>query len=180
LDILVPPVEGLVRENYRLKIVESTLHGRLTEEAQFIDEGLKPVSLSGIHAGSKESEEIKVYVPSPTNLMIMKLYAFADRIEGARKTLDLAMEHAWDIFIIIMQTDRSDYLEGRKFLSRHSDSEIIKHAQSIVTNKFSAVNQVGWRCVLEASDFYPNLNRQEKESKLSAAGRRLARWFNAS
>jgi hypothetical protein len=119
-------------------------------------------------------------VPSPTNLLILKLFAFDDRSEGQRQDAMRAQAHAWDIFITIMLTNRNDYLEGQGFLSRHSDSNIIRLTQSIVRDKFYAVHQAGWQHILKASDFYPNLSRQEKESKLDTAGRRLARWFNVS
>ncbi|MEN6386866.1 MAG: hypothetical protein ABFD79_16925 [Phycisphaerales bacterium] len=80
LDILAPPVEGLTRKNYRVCIVKSKVHGHYTEEARFIDEGLRTLLLSDIMGDSEENKRIKFYVPSPTNMMIMKLYAFADRI----------------------------------------------------------------------------------------------------
>lgn len=179
LDILAPPVKELKSQDdrVRVKIVSSKLHGRFTEEACFIEEDLKTVFLSDIMQDDKKVNSLKVMVPSPANILILKLFAFDDR---SKKQQDLmrAQAHARDIFITIMLTDRSDYLEGQKFLSQHSDSEIIQRTQSIVANKFSAVNQAGWQCVLEASDFYPNLNRQEKESKLDTAAHRLARWFN--
>ena len=176
LDILAPSVEGLKLQGDRVKIVSRKLHGRFTEEACFIEEDLRTVFLSDILPDDKRIGSLKVQVLSPANLLILKLFAFDDR--SGRQYLMRAQAHARDIFITIMLTDRSDYLEGQKFLSQHSDSEIIKRAQAIVANKFSVVNQAGWQCVLEASDFYPNLNRQEKESKLDSAGHRLARWFN--
>ncbi|MGB8226274.1 MAG: hypothetical protein WCE45_05345 [Sedimentisphaerales bacterium] len=177
LDILAPPINELKTQGDRVKIVSSKLHGRLTKEACFIEEDLRTISLSDILPDDERACNLNVQVPSPSNLLILKLFAFDDRDEGQRQNAIRAQTHAWDIYII-MQTNRNDYLEGQKFLSRHSDSDIIQHAQSIVANKFSAVHQAGWQRVLEASDFYPNLNRQEKESKLDAAGRRLARWFN--
>ena len=91
-----------------------------------------------------------------------------------------AQAHAWDMYITVMLTNRDDYLEGQGFLSQHRESDIIKRAQSIVTDKFSAIDQAGWRCVLEATDFYPDLGRRERESRLDEARRRLMRWFNVN
>lgn len=178
LDILAQPVNELKTQGGRVKIVSSKLHGRFTEEACFIEEDLRTILLSDILPDDKRVSNLKVQVPSPANLLILKLFAFDDRSEEQRQDTMRAQAHARDIYIIIILTKRSDYLEGQKFLSQHSDSDIIQRAKSIVSNKFSAVNQTGWQHVLEASDFYPNLNRQEKESKLDAAARRLARWFN--
>ena len=77
-----------------------------------------------------------------------------------------------------MLTDIDDYHQGRQFLSRHEDSDIIQATRSVVAGKFNEVGQVGWRRVLESSDFYPDLNRREKEARLDEAVRRLLRWFD--
>jgi hypothetical protein len=177
LDVLAPPVEGLKIDNYRVEIVESVLHGRKTDEAVFIDEDLRSVRLSEVLPGADKSEAATVFVPSPTNMMIMKLCAFADRSGGARQTDDKAQAHAWDIYVAIMLTDRNDLKEGQDFLRRHSESSIILGTQEIVRHSFSEPDQKGWQAVLQSSNFYPNLNRKEKEEKLEQAGSRLMRWF---
>jgi len=178
LDILSPPVKGLEVDNFRVKIVKSKLHGHITPEACFIEEGLRTVSLQEFLPGSEESVGLEVQVPSPTNLLLLKLFAFNDRDEGQKQDSERAQAHAWDVYVTIMLTDREDYLEGQDFLSRHEESDIIQAARSIVESKFNAVEQAGWRRVLESSDFYPGLNRREKEARLDEAMRRLLRWFD--
>jgi hypothetical protein len=108
----------------------------------------------------------------------MKLFAFNDRNEPAREDAARAQAHAWDIYITIMLTDTNDYAQAQKFLERHKDSDVMQTAQSIVRNKFSVIDQLGWRAVLQASDFYPDLNRRQKEAELETAKARLLRWFN--
>lgn len=179
LDILVPPIEKFETKGFRTTLVKSKLHGHITDEARFIEEDLRTISLSGLLPGNKV-ENPEVGVPSPTNLLIFKLFAFDDRDAGQREDRKRAQAHTWDIYIAVTLASRNDYQEGQEFLSRHRDSEIIRRAQSIVRNKFSTVERPGWRHVLEASDFYPELSRREKESKLEIAGRRLIRWFNIS
>jgi hypothetical protein len=178
LDILSPPVEELEVENFRVKIVKSKLHGHITFEACFIEEGLRTICLRELMPDSGESCVLEVQVPSPTNLLLLKLFAFNDRDEEQRQDLERAQAHAWDVYVTIMLTDREDYLEGQQFLSRHEDSDIIRTARSIVGSKFNGVEQAGWRRVLESSDFYPDLNRREKEARLDEARRRLLRWFD--
>ncbi|MBN2594628.1 MAG: nucleotidyl transferase AbiEii/AbiGii toxin family protein [Sedimentisphaerales bacterium] len=178
LDILSPPVEGLEVENFRVKIVKSKLHGHITPEACFIEEGLRTISLRELMPDSVESSSLEVQVPSPTNLLLLKLFAFNDRDEGPRQDLERAQAHVWDVYVTIMLTNREDYLEGQQFISRHEDSDIIQTARSIVSNKFSAIEQAGWHRVLESSDFYPSLNRRDKEVMLDEARRRLIRWFD--
>ena len=178
LDILSPPVEGLDVDNFRVKIVKSKLDGHITPEARFIEEGLRTVSLREFLPDDERELALEVQVPSPTNLLLLKLFAFNDRDKDQRQDSERAQAHAWDIFITIMLANRDDYLQGQLFLSRHEDSDIIQTALSIVSSKFNAVEQAGWRHVLESSNFYLGLIRREKEARLGEARRRLIRWFD--
>jgi len=178
LDVLSPPITELEVDNFRVKIVKSKLHAHITPEACFIEEGLRTISLGEFLPQNDKRCDLKVQVPSPTNLLLLKLFAFGDRDEGHRQDSERAQAHAWDIYIAIMSANRADYLEGRHFLSRHRDSEIIRTAQLIVSDKFGEVQQAGWRRVLESSDFYSGLRRREKEARLDEAKRRLTRWFD--
>jgi hypothetical protein len=109
--------------------------------------------------------------------MIMKLYAFEDRIKGARQDLDRAIAHAFDVYIIIMLTDINDLREGQKFLARHKDSEIILETKRIIENNFSQYGKVGWQTVLRSSIFYPTQSIAERNEMLRQASARLLRWF---
>lgn len=181
LDILSPPVEGLEVDNFRVKIVRSKLHGHITPEACFVEEGLRTICLREFLPDNEKKGCLEVQVPSPTNLLLLKLFAFDDRDEGKRLDLERAQAHAWDIYVIVkLAASRDDYLEGQDFLSRHKHSKIIQTAQSIVGSKFSAIEYSGWHRVLESSNFYPDLNRREKEAELDEARRRLLRWFDIS
>ncbi len=180
LDILVPPVEGLPTRNYRLNIVKSTLHGHIAVEAEFIDEDLQVISLSDISADITGHDKVEIYVPSPTNLMIMKLFAYNDRCQGKRQSSDRATAHAWDVYITIMLTDINDLKEGQAFLKRHADSEIIIKAKKIIGNSFSQYEKAGWQTVLSSPNFYPTMNIAEREDKLKQAAARITRWFDIS
>lgn len=177
LDILAPPIEGFKTDGFRIKFVRSKLHGHITDEARFIEEDLRTVSLSQFLPDNDKRYNPEVQVPSPTNSLILKLFAFNDRDQGQRQDSERAQAHALDIYIVIMLTTRADYLEGQKFLSRHKDSEIIQKARSIVDSKLSSVDKPGWLLVLEASSFYPEKNVRQKRERLDDAKRRLLRWF---
>ena len=157
LDILVPPVEGLPQENYRLKIVKSTLHGYITPEAEFVDEDLQTILLSDLSKEFSVCDDVPLYVPCPTNIMIMKLYAFKDRFQGDRKDMDRAIAQAFDVYITIMLTDRNDLKEGQRFVSRHKDSDVIQETKSIIEDQFSRSDQEGWQAILRSSNFYPTI-----------------------
>jgi len=178
LDILTPLVPALKQKGNRTRIVKSVLHGRIMEEACYIEEDLRVITISDLLADSKKGNAFEIWVPSPSNMLIMKLFAFDDRCSGSRQDEERAQAHALDVFIIVMLSDRDDYIEGQEFLSRHNDSQIIKRARLIVANKFSSIDKQGWLTVLEATGFFPNLNVQQKRRLLEQAGQRLLRWFN--
>lgn len=170
LDILSQPMDGFKISEPRIKFVKSKLHGFLTEEALYIDEDLKTVDLE-----NKSGKIVQVQVPSPTNLLILKLCAFDDRDRG--NEAERAQAHAHDIYITVTLSTVEDYKEGQKFLARHSDWPMLKQVKSIVDAKFSSVDKAGWQRVLEATGFYPNLNVRQKRDKLEKARNRLIRWF---
>lgn len=178
LDILVPPIKELEQNNYRLRIVKSVLHGHITEEAEYIDEGLQVICLPDTFNEFPIEDNVNVYLPCPANLMIMKLYAFRDRIEGDRKDMDRAMAHAFDVFITVMLTDRDDLKQGQEFSYRHKNSDIIRQTKSIIEDSFSHYEKIGWQTVLSSPNFYPTISIKERQKKLQQASARLARWFN--
>jgi hypothetical protein len=145
LDVLSPPVEGLEVDNFRVKIVRSKLHGHMTHEACFIEEDLRTVYLREFLPNDRQRHDLEVQIPSPMNLLLLKLFAFNDRDEKQRHNPERAQAHALDIYITIMLTSRADYMEGQRFLSRHEDSEIIRTTQSIVRDKFYHIEQNGWQ-----------------------------------
>lgn len=175
LDILTPPISGIKVQGNRSRLVKSKLHGHIASEACFIEEDLRTISSSEILPGDLAGS-FEILLPSPTNLLILKLFAFDDRND--KGDTEHAQTHALDVYLIIaMLTQRTDYLEGQNFLSRHRDSEIIQRAQSIVDSKFSSVDKLGWQLVLESSSFYPEINVRQKRERLDDAKRRLVRWF---
>lgn len=173
LDFLAPPIDDFEIKEHRVKLVKSKLHGRLTNEALYIDEDLRTVDLK-----DKSGENIQVQVPSPTNLLILKLCAFDDRDNS--KEIERAQAHAYDVYITVTLADRNDYLEGQRFLTRHSDWPIIQRVKSIVDTKFDSIDKSGWQRVLEASNFYPDMSVQQKRDELDKAKNRLLRWFTLS
>jgi len=152
LDILAQPMNEFEMRENRVKFVKSKLHGHLTEEARFIDEDLRTIILPT----DKTDDNIEVQLPSPANLLILKLCAFEDRDNNNEQ--ERSQAHAYDIYITAMLANLEDYREGQRFLARHKDWNIIQRVASIVNDKFHSVDQPGWQRVLEASNFYPNVN----------------------
>ncbi|MFA5554462.1 MAG: nucleotidyl transferase AbiEii/AbiGii toxin family protein [Phycisphaerae bacterium] len=174
LDILAPPIQGLTRENdNRVKLVKSKLHGRLTPEAQFIEEDLETVPLHNILSVNCNNN-CEIQVPSAVNLLILKLFAFDDRY--AKKDTERAQTHAYDIFVIAELSNRADYLQAKEFILRHAESDIIRRAKSVVLDKFDGIQSSGWLSVPRMS-LAANLDVSQRNQKIEHAAKRLLRWF---
>ncbi|MBN2589858.1 MAG: hypothetical protein JXA96_08340 [Sedimentisphaerales bacterium] len=178
LDILTPENNFIESDGFRAKIVKSRLHGYITFEAKYIEEDLKIISLSKLQKRNEKEENIEVFVPSFTNLMILKLFAFRDRNSGPRQNDNKARAHAFDIYNLITLTSYQDYKEGLEFIERHKSSEIINEAQELVRKNFSTIDSSGWIRVLEnTTTFYPDINMIQKRDKIENAQARLTKWF---
>jgi hypothetical protein len=120
---------------------------------------------------------IWVNVPSPTNMLILKLFAFDDRDSETRRDAARAQAHAYDIHTIATLALTGDYQEGRRFLHRHTVSDVTQRARTIAATKFSTLDQSGWRHVLASAVFYPDEPVAARRERLDVARRRLLRWF---
>jgi hypothetical protein len=177
LDILTPPMEAVATEGGRVKLARTKLHGRLTPEACFIEEDLRTVDLSLLMPGLLQAGSLLVSVPSPTNMLILKLFAFDDRDSDPREDEERAQAHAYDIYLITTLAQLSDFREGRKFLHQHKASEVIQKARDIVVTKFLTLDRSGWKHVLTSAAFYPGQSIDSRREQLDLARRRLLRWF---
>ena len=71
LDVLAPPIKGFKTDGFRIKFVRAKLHGHITSEACFIEEGLRTVSLREFLPGEEQRYDLEVQVPSPTNILLL-------------------------------------------------------------------------------------------------------------
>lgn len=179
LDILAPPIEGITSKGGRVKLVPSKLHGRETIESRFIEEDLRSIELAGLIPDWVVDESLVVDVPSPTNMLILKLFAFADRDSDARRNDERAQAHAFDVYVISSSAERDDFLEGRRFVERHRTDEIVQKARAIVEAKFASLDTPGWRYVM-ASAVWADRPIEERREMADGARRRLLRWFEES
>jgi hypothetical protein len=138
---------------------------------------LKIISLSKLKIIKNKDENIEVCVPSFTNLMILKLFAFRDRNSGSRQDDNKAKAHAYDIFNLITLTNLQDYKDGLEFITRHKKSDIINEAREIVRNNFSTIDSSGWIRVLENTSFYPDTKLNQRREKIENAKSKLTKWF---
>jgi hypothetical protein len=177
LDILTPPMEVVATEGGRVKLIRTKLHGRLTPEACFVEEDLRTVDLALLMPGPLQAGNLLVSVPSPANMLILKLFAFDDRDSDSRRDEERARAHAYDIYLITTLAQLSDFTEGRDFLRRHEGSDVVRKAREIVATRFLTLEHPGWKYVLTSAAFYPGRSIDDRREQLDLARRRLLRWF---
>jgi len=177
LDLLAPLLEGIAIEGGRVKLIRTKLHARFTPEACFIEEDLRTVDVALLVPGSSQTGPLFVNVPSPANMLILKLFAFDDRDSVSRRDEERAQAHAYDVYLISALTQLSDFRQGREFLHRHEASEVVRNAREIVRNKFLTLEHPGWRYVLSSAAFLPGRPIGDRQKELDVARRRLLRWF---
>ena len=145
IDMLTGPMSAGLRA--KLKITPPRvrprgvleLHAYLTEEALDFESSLFPLTIEGI--GSKGTAQIVVHIPQPFTFLLMKLHAFADRVDDADS--DLGRHHALDVYRVIAMLNEREYEIVRQNIEKHSVSPPVRRAREIVTTHFSSPAAMG-------------------------------------
>ncbi|MCC6549623.1 MAG: hypothetical protein IT279_06095 [Ignavibacteriaceae bacterium] len=158
MDLLSQPVgskdlEKVVIKPPRIKPkgVEK-FHAFYHREAEIINFGLISVSekvpdaLRGIFPN--------VFLPSAMSYIILKLFAFRDRIQDEKK--DYGRHHAYDIFASILDMDEDDWKTAARQSELQKDSQILKEAKMLAGQYFSAPDQLGIIRIRENVQFRSN------------------------
>ncbi len=111
-------------------------HAFLVEEAKFIDIGL--INVSDYFA----AQEVKnLFILSSYNFILLKLFAFNDRIND--ETVDFGRHHAFDIFATILNMDENDWNNATKQLNDMKSTDLLNRLQTIINNHFSSTSDLG-------------------------------------
>jgi hypothetical protein len=130
------------------------LHAYLTEEALDFESSLFPLTIEGI--GSKGMAEIVVHVPQPFTFLLMKLHAFADRVDNADS--DLGRHHALDVYRVIAMLTELDYEIVRHNMEMHTVSPPVRRAREVVKAHFSSPAATGVIRMREHTLFAARMN----------------------
>ena len=139
------------------------IHAHPTNEALTLVEGLLPVTLEGkLSSGAQWQAEI--FLPHPYTFLIMKLFAFKDRLDDERKVFGIY--HALDLYTILATTTEVEWEQALELRDRWRGEPYIVEAGSLVEEYFSADNLVGV-LRLKGSPYYrPDLQLDEFMSAL--------------
>jgi hypothetical protein len=109
-------------------------------EATTLEEGLLTVTLEGT-LGSGDSWKSDVYLPNPYTFLMMKLFAFSDRLEDVNK--DFGRYHALDMYSIMAATMEEEWDQALELRDSRRDDPHVLRAGRLVSENFSALDRLG-------------------------------------
>lgn len=169
IDLLVGPLGDLFdaslvkRDDRRIRPrAFGELHAHPLEEAIAVEEHLLAVTLGGTAATDGSAI---VYIPQPFTYLLMKLFAFRDRLDDQRK--DLARHHALDVYRIVgLITPEEDKIV-RLLASRYREHPKVIEARRVAQVHFSEPRALGILRMREHPLFSPRMDLEVLRRELA-------------
>lgn len=127
------------------------IHAHPVNEVPTLEEGLLKVSVEDPGGGQAG----EVFLPHPYSFLLMKLFAFRDRLNDPNK--DLGRYHALDLYSILATTTEPEWDEALGFKERFRAESAVSTAGQIVAQYFSALEGVGIIRLRESPYYRPEL-----------------------
>jgi hypothetical protein len=139
------------------------IHAHPVDEAPTLEEGLLPVKLAG-KLGSGEPWQAEVFLPHPYTFLMMKLFAFRDRVDDANK--EFGRYHALDFYTILATTTEEEWKNALELRDQYNDEPYVMEARRLVSKYFSAIDSLGMIRLKESPYYQPELQIDEFMSAL--------------
>lgn len=139
------------------------IHAHPVDEALTLEEGLFPVVISGT-LGSGEASTAEIFLPHPYTFLMMKLFAFRDRVADADK--DFGRHHALDLYTILATTTEDEWAYALKLRDQNRDQPGVIEAGRLVSEHFSATDRLGIIRLKESPYYQPELRLDDFMSAL--------------
>ena len=161
IDMLTGPIDPIAKS--KLKVTpprvrprgDLELHAYLTEEALDFEQSLFAIMLDGI-GSDKQPGTVAVNIPQPFTFLLMKLHAFADRMNDAN--VDLGRHHSLDVYRIVAMLTEAEFNQVRQMLNKHSTSRPVARAREIISENFSSPTAMGLIRLREHALFTPRMD----------------------
>ncbi len=134
LDLMAAPIEGELAENVKIsgpRIRANTyarLHGRLTPEAVFLEDGAMELDISADQSGQM------VNLPQAFPYLIMKLFALRD---GPKSTDPrTAHRHALDLFTIWSTMTEPEFIAAEALRAKYETHPLMTDVRAITADLF--------------------------------------------
>ena len=169
IDILTGPQERFQGTKVRVDARRARpkpsvgIHAHPVDEALTLEEALMPVLMSG-KLGSGEPWKAEVFLPHPYTFLMMKLFAFRDRLDDADK--EFGRYHALDLYSILSTTTEEEWRYALKLRDQHGNQPYVLEARRLVSEHFSALDRLGMVRLRESTYYRPELQLDEFMSAL--------------
>jgi len=116
------------------------IHAHPVDEALTLEEALLPVILAG-KLGSGEPWQAEIFLPHPYTFLMMKLFAFRDRLDDPDK--EFGRYHALDLYTILATTTEEEWEYALELRDQYGDEPYVMEARRLVAKYFSALDRLG-------------------------------------
>ncbi len=146
IDILTGPKEAFSQtkakaDQRRVRPKPSIgLHAHPVDEAITLEQGLVPVSVEG-RLDSGENWAAEVFLPHPYTFLMMKLFAFRDRLDDGNK--EFGRYHALDLYAIAATTTEDEWRYALELKEQCRGLSYVAEAAGLIGRYFSAIDQLG-------------------------------------
>jgi hypothetical protein len=110
------------------------------DEAPTLELGLLAIEFGGETSQGVEYQTL-LYLPQPFTFVMMKLFAFRDRIDDKEK--DYGRYHALDIYSVLGAATENEWREALKLRDQFKDHPFVIEAARIVDQYFSTPTSRG-------------------------------------
>jgi hypothetical protein len=150
------------------------IHAHPVDEALTLEEGLLPITLDG-KLSSGEPWGAEVFLPHPYTFLMMKIFAFRDRLGDPDK--EFGRYHALDLYSILATTTENEWRYALEMRARFGNEPYVLEAGRLVLQHFSKLENLGIIRVRESRYYRPALQLDEfmsalKELFCAVAGKR--------
>jgi hypothetical protein len=139
------------------------IHAHPVDEALTLEKALLPVTLAG-KLGSGELWQAEVFLPHPYTFLMMKLFAFRDRLDDPDKKFGLY--HALDLYAVLATTTEEEWDYALELRDQYGDEPYVMEARRLVSNYFSALDLLGMIRLRESPYYRSELQLDEFMSAL--------------
>jgi hypothetical protein len=139
------------------------IHAHPVDETPTLEDGRLTVTLEG-KLGSGEPWQTEIFLPHPYTFLMMKLFAFRDRLDDADK--EFGRYHALDLYTILATTSETEWREAVRFRDQRAEDPYIMEAGNLVWKHFSALDRLGMIRLRESRYYRPELQLAEFMSAL--------------
>jgi hypothetical protein len=116
------------------------IHAHPVDEAPTLEEGLLDVTLVG-KLSSGKSWQAEVFLLHPYTFLMMKLFAFRDRLDDTNK--GFGRYHALDLYTILATTTEAEWGYALELRNQHTDHPYVLKAGHLASGYFSALDRLG-------------------------------------